>query len=308
MKNYAVIPIILSAFISFSFSTSCSNALASGEFLQDTDAVYITINQVVDQGEPQVPIVNLFDTASTSGDSAPVEINLENPLNEVSRITMNVCDEDDYLALMRCEVTERTEGFLCRAFDGTDGCSSVMLFSMTGSSAIAQGTGPIFTLQYAVSDEAPLDECRVLTTESVDAMDASGFPLQVISSQGEYCFLEDVEPEEPPDGDTDGDGILDGEDQCPNSRLENELSISIDNCDTGVENRDLMDGCSMNDLIDKCAEDAAQAIFTHGRFVSCVALLTIGWKKDGLIDFKEKAAIQKCAAQSDLPWIQLNLD
>lgn len=308
MKNFAVIPIILCAIISFSFSTSCSDVLASGEFLQDADAVYITINQVVEQGEPQAAVVNLFDTSSTSGEDAPVEINLENPLNEVSRITMEVCDEDDYLSLVRCEVTARTEGFLCRAFEVGDGCCSVMLFSLTGSGVIDQGTGPIFTLQYSASDEAPIDECRVLTTENVNAVGVSGASLQVISSQGEYCFLADVEPEEPPDGDADGDGILDGEDQCPNSRIENELFITIEDCYTDVENSDLMEGCSMNDLIDQCAEDAQDKIFVHGRFVSCVAHLTNGWKREGLIDFKEKAAIQSCAAQSNLPWIQLNFD
>jgi hypothetical protein len=305
MKNFAVIPIILFAFISFGFSTSCPDALASSEFLQDPDSVYITINQVADSGEPPVAGVNLFDASSTSEDGDPVEINLENSVNEVGRITMEVCDEGDYLALMRCEVTERTAGFLCRAFDGTDGCCSVMLFSMTGSSTIAQGTGPIFTLQYTVSDQAPIDECRVLTTENVNATDVGGLPLQVISSQGEYCFAADVLPG---DQDQDGDGVLDDEDQCARSRPEYEPDVSIDDCETGVENRDFDNGCSMNDQIDECAEIAEGRIFTRGRFVSCVALLTNGWNRDGLIDKNDKGAIQRCAAQSDLPLINLGWD
>lgn len=343
MKNFAVIPIILCAIISFSFSTSCSDALASGEFLQDADAVYITINQVVDPGEPQVAVVNLFDTSSTSGEDAPVEINLENPLNEVSRITMEVCDEDDYLSLVRCEVTARTEGFLCRAFEVGDGCCSVMLFSLTGSGVIDQGTGPIFTLQYSASDEAPIDECRVLTTENVNAVGVSGASLQVISSQGEYCFAADGVPE-----DQDADGVIDDDDNCPavpnpgqedldedgkgdtcdddidgdGVNNENDLCryynpvsdvavgsfIIIEDCETGVINDALDGSCSMKALIDQCAEDAQDTIFVHGRFVSCVAHLTNGWKREGLIDFKEKAAIQSCAAQSNLPWIQLNFD
>ena len=336
MKNFAVITIILFAIISFSFSTSCSDALASPEFLQDTDAVYITINQVVDQGEPQIAVINPFGVSSTSEDDDPVEINLENPVNEVSRITMEVCDEGDYLSLVRCEVTERTEGFLCRASEGTNGCCMVMLFSMIGSGVIEQGAGPIFTLQYTVSDQAPIDECRVLTTENVNAVNASGVSLQVISSQGEYCFMADAEQEDQ-DGDgivendncpdtfnpgqenfdedefgeacddnDDNDAVLDDEDQCLRSRLEYEPDISIDDCDTGVENHDFQDGCSMNDLIDKCAEDAEETIFTHGRFVSCVAHLTNQWKREGLIDKNEKGAIQRCAAESDLPWIRLN--
>ena len=79
-------------------------------------------------------------------------------------------------------------------------------------------------------------------------------------------------------------------------------------CETVVENYDFMDGCSMSDLIDQCAENAEETIFAHGRFVSCVAHLTNEWRKEGLIDFKEKAAIQRCAARSNLPGIRLNLD
>ena len=313
MKNFAVILIILFAIISFSFSTCCSDAMASSEFLQDADAVYITINQVVDQGEPQVADVNLFDASSTSGDDDPVEINLANPVNEVSRITMEVCDEGDYLALMRCEVTERTAGFLCRAFDGTEGCCSVMLFSLTGSGVIEQGSGPIFTLQYAVSDQAPIDECRVLTTENVNAVDVSGASLQVISSQGEYCFAAEGEPEDPPDEDTDGDGVPDDLDECrdanPDSDPDLGSDIIIGDCATGVMNVDLLNGCSMGYLIDQCEEDALEeTIFVHGRFVSCVAHLTNEWKKGELIAQKDKVAIQRCAAWSDLPWIRLNWD
>ena len=310
MKNLAAIPIILFAIISFSFSTSCSDALASSEFLQDPDAVYITINQVVDQGEQQIAGVTPFDASSTSEDDDPVEINLENPVHEVSRITMEVCDEDDYLALMRCEVTERTEGFLCRASESDNGCCFVMLFSMTGSSVIEQGTGPIFTLQYTVSDEAPIDECRVLTTENVNAMNASGDSLEVISSQGEYCFASEEEPEDP-DEDTDDDGVIDELDQCPDTNPYTDPNygsdIIIEDCETGVIN-DSANGCLMSDLIDQCAENAEKkgkrGIIIFGRFVLCVSHLTNEWKKEGVIERNDKGAILKCAVRSKLPLIR----
>jgi hypothetical protein len=302
--------IVFCLLISFSFSTSFSDALAFGEFLQDPDAVYITINQVVAPGEPQVAGENLFDASSTSEDEDPVEINLENPVHEVSRISMEVCDEDDYLALMRCEVTERTEGFLCRASESDNGCCSVMLFSMTGSSVIEQGAGPIFTLQYTVSDEAPIDECRILTTENVNAMNASGASLQVISSQGEYCFAAEVEPEDP-DEDTDEDGVIDELDQCPDTNPYADpdygSNIIIEDCETDVLN-DSANGCLMSDLIDQCAESAEKkskrGIFIFGRFVLCVSHLTNEWKKDGLIRRNEKGAILKCAIRSKLPLIR----
>ena len=310
MKNFAVIMITLFAVISFSFSTSCSDALASSEFLQDPDAVYITINQIVGPGEPPVSEVNLFDTSGTSEDNDPVEINLENPVHEVSRISMEVCDEDDYLALMRCEVTERTAGFLCRASESDDGCCSIMLFSMTGSSTIAQGTGPIFTLQYTVSDQAPIDECRVLTTENVSAMNPSGASLQVISSQGEYCFAAEEEPEEP-DDDADGDGVIDELDDCDETNPYDDpdygREIIIEGCETGVIN-DSANGCLMSDLIDQCSVDAERkgkrGILIFGRFVLCVSHLTNEWKKEEIIERNDKGAILKCAVRSKLPLIR----
>ena len=281
--------------------------------------------------------VNIFDASSV--EDSPVEINLENPDHKVESITMDVCDEDDYLSLDGCEITERTEGFLCRASEGCNGCCTIMLFSMSGSTVIEEGAGPIFTLQYVISDEAPDDECRELTTENVEATDDNGFPLQVISSQGEYCFATEVEPEDSDedgilrcddncpetenpeqedldedgygdacDEDIDDDDFLNEEDVCPRSNPDTDpkLDIIINDCETGVVNYDFMDGCLMSDLIDQCEENAEKrSIFIFGRYVRCVSHLTNEWKKDGLIQRKEKGAILKCAVRSKLPWIRL---
>jgi hypothetical protein len=92
--------------------------------------------------------------------------------------------------------------------------------------------------------------------------------------------------------DADEDGILDKEDGCLASNLED--TISIYSCDSGVENFFLDDGCSLNDLIAACDH----TFINHGMFVSCVSRLTNGWKKEGWISFKEKGAIQRCAAKS----------
>ena len=348
MKNLDGKLIIVFLAISFSFSTSfseglyaesldASDVLALSEFMQDTETVYITINQVPPD-EPDNAESTLFNTSSA--EDSPVEINLENPVHSVESIVMDVCDEDDYLSLMSCNTTERTEGFFCRAFESGDGCCSVMLFSRTGSSLIAEGTGPIFTLQFVVSDEAPAGKCRALTTENAEATDANGFPLQVISSQGEYCFAVEVGPEDIDedgtldhedncpdkanpdqedldgdgdgdvcDDDIDGDGLPNDVDECPRSNPEtdpdSENIIIIEDCELGIENYDLKNGCLMSVLIDQCAEEAEnQSIFIHGRFVSCVARHTNEWKREGFITRKEKAEIQRCAARSKLPWIR----
>lgn len=90
--------------------------------------------------------------------------------------------------------------------------------------------------------------------------------------------------------DTDGDGIVDNEDNCPTSDMN--LMIAIDSCDSGVDNILFPDGCSVNDYIAECAASAT----THGMFVSCITGILHPLKQKGYISGKEKGAIQKCTA------------
>ena len=95
--------------------------------------------------------------------------------------------------------------------------------------------------------------------------------------------------------DSDGDGIPDDEDSYPESNTDPE--ISIDGCDSGVDNEDLGSGAYMMDLIAACAASAAN----HGQFVSCINSLANEWKQDGLITNQQKSAITNCASNSSLP-------
>jgi len=70
-------------------------------------------------------------------------------------------------------------------------------------------------------------------------------------------------------------------------------TIIICNCDTGVMDVEIEDGLTMSDLIEECAFGAKN----RGVFVSCVSKLTNKWKKDGLINGREKGAIQSCATR-----------
>jgi hypothetical protein len=92
--------------------------------------------------------------------------------------------------------------------------------------------------------------------------------------------------------DSDGDGLTDECDACPNSILT--ATIVIDGCDSHVPNTFFPDGCTMSDLIWECHLAATN----HGAFVSCVSHLTNGWKSAGLISGAQKGAIQSCAAHS----------
>jgi len=97
------------------------------------------------------------------------------------------------------------------------------------------------------------------------------------------------------DTDSDNDDVPDCIDDCPNSDLS--VTIVIAGRDTGVPNQMLERGCSMADQIAGVAAGARN----HGAFVSAVAQLTNGWKREGLITGEAKGRIQECAAQAAIP-------
>jgi hypothetical protein len=171
--------------------------LASDAAIEGAEAVYLSINQVdndqiVNQRALEQEENSIFSLLVA--DEHPVEISLENPIEKVKTIQMAICDEEDFLTLKRCEITDRTAGFLCRASEGSNGCCSVYLFSLSASAVIEEGSGPIVVLKYDASEEAPAGGCRSLTTANVTATNVTNDPLEVISSQGEFCFAAEVFP------------------------------------------------------------------------------------------------------------------
>ena len=92
--------------------------------------------------------------------------------------------------------------------------------------------------------------------------------------------------------DSDGDGVLDPDDECDFSDLR--LTVVIDGCDSGVANHLLDDGCTMADRIGACAEGARN----HGAFRRCVRRLTREWVREDLITLREWRAIRRCAAHA----------
>ena len=96
--------------------------------------------------------------------------------------------------------------------------------------------------------------------------------------------------------DSDVDGVPDADDEFPNSG-DVGGTVHIGDCDTGVENQVFEDGSTLSDLIGQAADGATN----HGKFVSAVAQLKNGWKKDGTLTAEEAEAIQNCAAEASLP-------
>ena len=158
------------------------------------------------------------------------------------------------------------------------------------------------TLQIAQVDlftsESP--SSGVVVTVAAGDLDAAGLVFVVqhldpTATTGGYAVSAGtpLTSDAPTDG--DGDGVPDDIDACPNSDLS--PNVVIDGCDSGVTNHLLIDGCTISDLIDQCAQDAAH----HGGFVSCVANLTNELIESGIIHGSEKGRIQSCAGRANLP-------
>ena len=125
--------------------------------------------------------------------------------------------------------------------------------------------------------------------------DGDGIPDGVEDLNKDGAYNPELGETDSGNPDSDGDGILDNIDICLGSNLS--PTVVIDNCDSGVANEILSEGCTINDRVAECAELAKN----HGNFVSCVSNLTNDLKKKGIISGKEKGAIQSCAAQADIP-------
>ena len=80
-------------------------------------------------------------------------------------------------------------------------------------------------------------------------------------------------------------------------RILGETDVVIAGCNSGVPNSVLPGGLTISDLVTDCADGASN----HGQFVSCISQLTNDLKKNGTITGQQKSALQKCAAQADVP-------
>jgi len=96
--------------------------------------------------------------------------------------------------------------------------------------------------------------------------------------------------------DTDGDGVADAQDHCPDSDLT--PTVIIGDRNSGVENVVDSDGCSIADLLADLEPDGGYR--NHGQFVSKATKLFKSLRKEGLITKHEQQQLQKAAAQSNV--------
>lgn len=97
-------------------------------------------------------------------------------------------------------------------------------------------------------------------------------------------------------GDLDGDGVLDADDQCPDSDLS--LHVVINGVDTGIPNTGANPaGCTFADLVQEMIETCLADATNHGQFVSCVSHETNILKRAKTITGKQKGKIQSIVAK-----------
>lgn len=96
--------------------------------------------------------------------------------------------------------------------------------------------------------------------------------------------------------DSDGDGVPDADDHCPNSILT--PTVVFGDRDTGVQNRVDEHGCSIADRF--AALEPASGWKNHGQFVSSATKLVKILLRQGTIDATEAKALRTGAAQSNV--------
>lgn len=96
------------------------------------------------------------------------------------------------------------------------------------------------------------------------------------------------------DPDDDNDGVADADDEIPFSNIE--TSLNIRGCDSGVTNGNLGNGHTLADALDALENDSYR---NHGQFVKAIANRADSWVLSGLITVAEKDALVACAGSSN---------
>lgn len=160
-------------------------------------------------------------------------------------------------------------------------------------------SGPPMTLRQLIRCDINLDrKCdnkdSELFEQALGTCIGDYYYIRTADADGDGCVTQD-DKEKLRAYDPDKDGVRGFEDACPLSVQS--ATVVIGECDSGVTNVLGIDGCTMVDEVDLCAEGARN----HGGFVSCAALLTNALMNEGTISGDEKDAIQSCAASAKSP-------
>jgi hypothetical protein len=100
--------------------------------------------------------------------------------------------------------------------------------------------------------------------------------------------------------DCDGDGVNNAIDACPFTVAEATFSFGNTTCNISGLDTVLPSGCSLAESLEASLDACDDNPANHGKFVSCVAKATNMLKKQKVISGAQKGQIQSCAAQTNI--------
>jgi len=148
-----------------------------------------------------------YAAALPSSVNVPVPFYLENLYGPLVGGKVAICSDNvdlSYSEPITAKTTDRTAGFaiMTSVPDGFwAGCFRLIFFDITGNSIIDTGDGPIFTVDFDVSQNAPSGGCRqpiTLTPTFSCKIDVGGIPfnrdVKTITETGDFCFIDPTSP------------------------------------------------------------------------------------------------------------------
>ncbi len=181
--------------------------------------------------------------AALPGESDIVPVSLDNPNDTVKAIQVDISDSDNFLSCLGCSPDPgRAPEFVCSTNELPGGECRVVLISIAAFARIQHGTGPVLTVTYAVSPTAPLGECKSLDMANAVVSDTYGSPLGVTLESGWFCFSSSI--------DSDGDGVYNFEDNCPEDHNPAQTDTDNDSIGDACDYDDDNDG--ILDVFDNC--------------------------------------------------------
>lgn len=126
-------------------------------------------------------------SGSPGSENNPVELTLANPVNTIKGIQADICDKENYLQGVACDPIGTASEFSCAYNELSDGCFRIILLSLSGD-AIPEGEGPIITISYNVSENAPDGRCVDLTATNVAISDEGMNSVPAVMKKGAFCF------------------------------------------------------------------------------------------------------------------------
>ncbi len=119
-----------------------------------------------------------------------VDVRLDNPDDNIRAVTIDICDADNYLTCTGCALSEKDDNqcFTCSATEQVNGCCRVVLYALNPDELIEPGTDSLITVNYSISNSAPVPVCRNLNLQNVQVSNEFNLDVDAIPISGNMCF------------------------------------------------------------------------------------------------------------------------